>query len=73
MNSESSLREAESTMRMSIVGVALIIHLMISVTAVAQEPDGILFRESFDDDRLEARGWYDGTGERIVGNGAAGK
>lgn len=60
-------------MRMSIVGVALIIHLMISVTAVAQEPDGILFRESFDDDRLEARGWYDGTGERIVGNGAAGK
>jgi hypothetical protein len=42
-------------------------------TAPAAEPAGILFRESFDDGKLESRGWYDGTAARIAGHGAAGK
>lgn len=32
--------------------------------------DGVFFRESFDDDRLAQRGWYDGTSFAITGAGA---
>lgn len=35
--------------------------------AAGGEPPGILFRESFDDDRLPERGWYDGNRFTISG------
>lgn len=35
-------------------------------------PPGILFQESFDDDDLPQRGWYDGQRFRIVGSAAKG-
>lgn len=39
----------------------------------AQESDGILFHERFDDADLMKRGWYDGDRYRIVGEPADGK
>lgn len=47
--------------------------VMLTGDACAAEPNGILFRESFDDARLDSRGWYDGSKARIVGDAAAGK
>jgi len=38
----------------------------------ATRTDKILFKETFDDDRLEERGWYDGTKCRIAGNSKLG-
>lgn len=44
-----------------------------STAAAAAAPDTVLFRESFDDAKLESRGWYDVGNIRIAGNAAAGK
>jgi hypothetical protein len=52
--------------------LAACLVLFTSALANASEPDGILFRESFDDARLDSRGWYDGDKIRIVGDAAAG-
>lgn len=41
--------------------------------ATAIEPaDGVLFRESFDDDAVDSRGWYDGKEVRIAPQGQRG-
>ncbi|HUE74821.1 MAG TPA: hypothetical protein VMP01_28395 [Pirellulaceae bacterium] len=53
--------------------IAALLACSLSLPAVADEPDAVLFRESFDDDQLESRSWYDGTAVRIVGDAAAGK
>jgi len=47
---------------------AFVAACVLTSKAVAEEPkpDAILFSESFDDDDLLNRGWYDGTGFRIV-------
>ena len=53
--------------------LAACLLLFTSALAIADDPDGVLFRESFDDAKLDSRGWYDGDKIRIVGNAAAGK
>lgn len=47
---------------------------MAGLTGAAEPAsDGVLFRESFDDDRLEQREWYDLTTTRIAGGAVAGE
>lgn len=60
---------------MSIQAVA-VLSLALVPTLWAAEPkansESILFSESFEDDDLAERGWYDGTSFRIAGDAAAG-
>lgn len=42
-------------------------------STIGAEPEGILFREGFDDANLLQRGWYDGDRFRIAGDAVAGK
>jgi hypothetical protein len=47
----------------------LLICLALATTTVAEDKrGGVLFQESFDDDKAAARGWYDFTSTRITGN-----
>src|SRR4051812_7327351 len=41
-----------------------------SAARSADEAEGVLFREGFDDDRLPERGWYDGRAFVITRDGA---
>ncbi|MDP6355582.1 MAG: hypothetical protein QF473_10795 [Planctomycetota bacterium] len=49
--------------------------IVIAADAAASEkmPEGLLFKESFDDAELKKRNWYDLTRSRIVGSSVAGK
>lgn len=46
--------------------IILLFFCLISISSMAQ--DKPLFTESFDDDNLDSRGWYDGTSCRISGD-----
>ncbi|MDZ4288245.1 MAG: hypothetical protein U0984_09810 [Prosthecobacter sp.] len=45
---------------------AILVFLMASAARLAGAENGILFEESFDDNRLAERGWYDSTQIRIA-------
>src|SRR3954469_2117340 len=57
------------------LGLAAVVVLAANVGLSGAEPDRakprLLFRESFDDDRLTARGWYDGQTFAIARGGPA--
>ena len=46
---------------------------LVSCLAITADPTAPLFSESFDDANLQARGWYDLTGARTIGDAKAGK
>lgn len=52
--------------------IIILIAVFSAVLSKGQSNDGILFRESFDDSGLNARGWYDGTVCKIAGDAAKG-
>jgi hypothetical protein len=61
-------------MRLILAVVACCLSIeAFNLEATADEPAGILFRESFDNRKLDSPGWYDGDKLRLVGNGAVGK
>jgi hypothetical protein len=53
----------------------LLFGLLITASGFGRDARGadVFFQESFDDGELPARGWYDGTGTRIVGDAKAGR
>ena len=55
------------------LAAAFAVCVLLAKGGRADEADAILFRESFDDDELQAREWYDGSKARIAGDAAAGK
>src|SRR5262245_44530441 len=52
--------------------LAIALSIALAAVAAAEPPAEIMFAESFDDDDLKSRGWYDLTGVRIVGGAVAG-
>jgi hypothetical protein len=51
----------------------LLVFIWLVFFCPAKDPDPVLLRETFDDSRLENRGWYDGTACRIAENAVHGK
>ena len=49
------------------------ILLMVLITGCGSRQNDILFSESFDDSKLDSRGWYDGENCRISGEAKKGK
>lgn len=50
----------------------VLLCLMAPIIAGSEEPNDVLFSESFDDAELDPRGWYDGQSVRIVPEGQRG-
>lgn len=56
------------------ISTALAAAALPAISAGADEkPEGVIFRESFEDSDLAKRGWYDGSSFRIAGGAWAGK
>jgi len=53
--------------------ITSLIFIILPIIFLSSGPEEILFRESFDDEMLERRGWYDGTISRITDNACRGK